>query len=297
MGRECPAADCEGYFKVKPGIGLSGPDLQCHCPYCGHSDIPDSFWTKEQVEYAKSIALREVADAISADLKSLEFDIKPKGHFGIGVSAKLQRGQPVPIRHYREQTLETNVTCHHCSLEYAVFGVFGFCPHCKEHNSLTILDGNFELIAKQLELATTLSDSNLERHLIEDALENCVSAFDAFAREAVRIRSSVSANPSQSHAISFQNLPLAVSRLQSLFGVDLKAVTNRNDWNIAHCSFMKRHLLAHRAGVIDQKYLDETGEPQELLGRRVSVKASDVKMLVPVLSGIATTLITLLPPP
>ena len=32
LGRECPQSDCEGYFKIKPGTGLSGENLPCHCP-------------------------------------------------------------------------------------------------------------------------------------------------------------------------------------------------------------------------------------------------------------------------
>jgi len=36
IGRECPVAECEGYFKLQPGTGLKGKNLPCHCPYCGH---------------------------------------------------------------------------------------------------------------------------------------------------------------------------------------------------------------------------------------------------------------------
>jgi hypothetical protein len=70
VGRECPNAECEGYFKLQPGTGLTGDDLDCVCPYCGHRGKPDQFWTKEQIEYAKSYTpnmptlLRPVFDAV-----------------------------------------------------------------------------------------------------------------------------------------------------------------------------------------------------------------------------------------
>ncbi len=51
VGRECPESECDGYFKIKPGTGLTGSDLPCNCPYCGHTDSHDRFWTKDQVEY------------------------------------------------------------------------------------------------------------------------------------------------------------------------------------------------------------------------------------------------------
>lgn len=123
MGRECPQKECEGYFKVKPGTGLSGADIPCHCPYCGHKDSPKTFSTKEQVAYAKSVVIRRAAEAITNDLKQLEFNHKPRGSFGIGISLKVERGTPLPIHHYREQQLETKVTCSGCTLQYAVFGV------------------------------------------------------------------------------------------------------------------------------------------------------------------------------
>jgi len=297
LGRECPEPDCEGYFKIKLGTGLKGPNLPCHCPYCGHTDSHNRFWTKDQLEYARSVALQKLTDAVRADLKSLEFEIKPRGLFGIGMSMKLKPGRPVPIRHYREQALETHVTCDGCTLEYAVFGVFGFCPDCRQHNSLTILTRNLELTRKQLTLAGTLEDAEFRQHIVEDALENCVSAFDGFARETCRVRSSKSSGPAKAESLSFQNLPRAAQRLQALFGVDLKSAVAVDDWTLAHLNFMKRHLTAHRSGVIDQQYLDETGEPSALLGRRVVVDAAHIATLADAVGRLGTTLIGLLPAP
>lgn len=34
VGRQCTKNDCNKYFKVKPGTGLSKP-TQAFCPYCG----------------------------------------------------------------------------------------------------------------------------------------------------------------------------------------------------------------------------------------------------------------------
>ena len=149
LGRECPIEDCLGYFKVKPGTGLTGPDLPCHCPYCGHAGASNTFFTSDQVEYAKSVALRQFSEAVRKDLKGFEFDHKPKGAFGIGISMKLKPGTPIPLHRYAEKELETYVTCDQCTLEYAVYGVFGFCADCGKHNSLQILHKNLDLVPKQ----------------------------------------------------------------------------------------------------------------------------------------------------
>ncbi len=101
-GRECPDSNCEGYFKIQFGTGLKGESIPCHCPYCGFKAPHDQFWTKEQIEYAKSVVMGKISEALYKDLKSLEFEYRPKGDFGMGMSLKVRQGRPVPIRYYRE---------------------------------------------------------------------------------------------------------------------------------------------------------------------------------------------------
>ena len=173
IGRECPVQECEGYFKVTFGTGLQGENLPCHCPYCGHIGKHDTFWTKEQVEYAQSVAIRKITDTVFKDLKSMEFESKPRGGFGIGFSLKVKPGRPVPIRYYREKQLETTVICENCSLKYAIYGVFAHCPDCGVHNSKQILYKNLELSAKEIDLANQ-ADDEMKELLLNDALENVV---------------------------------------------------------------------------------------------------------------------------
>lgn len=138
VGRECPVEECLGYFKITPGTGVKGPS-PFHCPYCGHAGEMKTFTTPDQIEYVRSVGIRQVLDAVHRDLKALEFDHKPSGPFGIGISMKVKEAAPRPIRYYREKQLETEVVCHNCTLKYAIYGVFGWCPDCGTHNSLQIL--------------------------------------------------------------------------------------------------------------------------------------------------------------
>ena len=91
-------------------------------------------------------------DWMVQELKKHEFNIPARGPFGIGVSMKIQPGSPHPIRYYREKKLETEVTCSGCTLQYAIYGVFGYCPDCGVHNSFQILQKNLELVAKELQI-------------------------------------------------------------------------------------------------------------------------------------------------
>lgn len=297
VGRECPQPECEGYFLLKPGTGLTGEDLPCHCPYCGHAGSPNDFTTKEQLAYLKSVAMRQITDAVRRDLKALEFNHPPRGAFGIGISMKLQPGRPVPIRVYREKALETFVTCAACTLEYAVYGVFGFCPDCRTHNSVQILERNLDLIRRQVVLASTLDDAALRRHLLDDALENCVSALDGFGREAIRVRALVSTNPAGCAGVPFQNLDKAAAAVTKLFGADLQAAVHPEVWAAAHQGFMKRHVVAHRAGVVDQSYLDQTHDREAVLGRLMPLTGDEIGAVADAVLQIGTALVAVLPPP
>lgn len=297
LGRECPAEDCLGYFKIKPGTGLSGQDLLCHCPYCGHTASPNSFWTKEQIEYAKSVVYQRFADAIRKDLKQFEFDHPPRGAFGIGISMKLQPGPLPPLRHYREQKLETDVVCDGCTVHYAVFGLFAYCPDCGIHNSRQVLQRNLALVARQLDLAESVEDDDLARHLVEDALENCVSSFDGFGRETCRVRASLSRNAERASNLSFQNLGKAAEAMRALFGVDLASAVSSEVWSQLARAFHKRHLLAHRSGIIDEKYVESSGDSGAIPGRRVIVTPAEVTEVAEILSGLGETMSRLLPHP
>jgi hypothetical protein len=281
IGRECPVKTCLGYFKITPGTGIKGP-APCYCPYCGHQGEQNTFFTPEQIEYARSIAIRSVLDAVHQDMKALEFDHKPQGMFGIGISMKVKESAPHPIHYYREKQLETKIICDKCTLNYAIYGVFGWCPDCGTHNSLQILSKNLELSKKELALAVT-ADADLAQHLIDDALENVVSAFDGFGRE---ICSQKSAD------IRFQNLSGARRRVQEAFGFDFADELSADSWMAACRIFEKRHLLAHKMGVIDADYVQKAKDPGAIVGRRVRVTKADVSLAIGLIETIGQRLFT-----
>jgi hypothetical protein len=292
LGRECPAPKCESYFKIQPGTGLPGKDLPCHCPYCGHTAAPNQFFTKAQIEYAKSVALNQLTGALLKDMKSLEFNHPPRGGFGIGISMTVT-GQPTPIRYYREQKLETEVVCDQCTLRYMIYGVFGYCPDCRVHNSRQILTKNLELVEKLLGVAET-QEFALAIALVENALEDCVSAFDGFGRETCRVFASKATKPEIAAEIRFQNVASARDRVRAQFGVDFSVGVTPAEWGHVLKAFQKRHLLAHKMGVVDEDYLSVTGDSRAVLGRKISINAPEVRELVAHLKVLGSELFRLL---
>ena len=252
VGRECLDKKCLGYFKISLGTGLTAP-APCHCPYCGHSGPANTFFTPDQLAFAKSIAMRQITDALRDDLRSLEFDRPPQGPFGIGFSLRLEPSIPHPIHYYREKQLETEVVCDKCTLRYAIYGVFGWCPGCGVHNSLQILTKNLDLAGKELVLAAA-AEADLAAHLIGDALENVVAAFDGFGRQICAQRAA---------EIQFQNLGGARRKVNEYFAFDFVDSLSQDDWEFARRMFQKRHLIAHKIGVIDDEYVKKPTIPQQ----------------------------------
>ena len=285
-GRECPQSDCEGYFKVEFGTGLEGNDLPCHCPYCGHTAAHDHFWTKEQVKYIESVVAREVTEAIHRDLKEMEFNLEPKGPFGIGFSLTFKPDSLLPIRHYREKQLETEVVCTKCTLHYSVYGVFAFCPDCGQHNSLQIFEKNIEVVAKMMDLAES-AERDLSKRLVENGLEDCVSVFDGFGREVCRVYARDATNCAILGRISFQNLEGAKRQLQEAYGIDLSSAVTAGEWESLVRAFQRRHLIAHRMGVVDQSYVANAADREAVVGRRILIKPDEVRDLLQLVGKLA----------
>jgi len=293
IGRECPARGCHGYFKVTPGTGLTGNNLPCFCPYCGFKAGNDRFFTREQIEYARSVGFNMLTTALLEDLREHEFDHRPVGPFGFGLSMKVE-GEPHPIEYYREKRLETEVVCDRCTLRYAIYGVFGFCPDCGAHNSLQILGKNLDLAGKKIVHAATV-DGELKDHLIGDALNNAVAAFDGFGRETCRVKTPPTTPPS-AKKLSFQNLAGARTNVLDLFGFDFALGVTATEWALACRGFKKRHLLAHKMSVIDEQYAKEADDPTAVVGRKVRIAPEEVVELYTVLRKLGAALVSGLNP-
>lgn len=278
-GRECP--ECEKYFKIKFGTGL--PDATgCHCPYCNHIGPQDEFWTKQQVEYAQSVALNKISGDLINSLQKMEMKPKRNQFVSIGIQVK---GRPTPITYYSEKELEEKVECEMCTLQYAIYGAFGYCPDCGTHNSKQIVEANFDLVLIILDLASS-AEEKIKLKLVENALEDCVSAFDGYAREHCS---------DKYNKISFQNIVAARNKIEKDIDVDIFEGLDSERRLFVNEQFQKRHLLAHKMRVIDEEYVKKVSGSPASIGRKVSISERDVRLLAETLVVIAGNLFNGLP--
>jgi len=273
-GRECPAPECEKYFKIQFGTGLEG-DVPCTCPYCGHRGPHDEFMTQDQIDYVKSVAVRHVSGMLHKELKKLER--RPKRNQFISIGVKV-RGSRTPLHYYSEKELEQIVVCDSCTLRYAIYGAFGFCPDCGQHNSDQILNANLAVAEKLLDLAQD-AESEVAAKLAENTLEDAVSAFDGFGRETCAVYADKSSDAAKAQKLSFQNIERAADQVSDLFSVNMRDGVSDDQWDFVLRCFQKRHVLAHKMGVIDDEYVRKTGASPSLVGRKVEITAEEARNL------------------
>ena len=125
FARECPA--CDGFFKVTPGTGLFD-GVQSYCPYCGYHGAADTFWTTEQIEYAKSVILNRVSGQFPQVLSEQEVAAKVNAPADEG-AARTTRG-PSPVVLQITAAAQVPIVCPQCTLKYAVYGPHTCCPDC-----------------------------------------------------------------------------------------------------------------------------------------------------------------------
>jgi len=279
MGRECPKEDCQGYFKIKLGTGIIGEGYnKCYCPYCGHESTQDYFFTKEQIEYAKSIAVRKIQKTLRTEIKKWDRNLRSStrnSFFKLRVDYKQSYH---PVAYYAEKELETHTVCESCTLEYAVYGKFAYCPDCGADNTLQILGANLDLVRKLLAQAEAEEDAEFQEYLVQNALEDVISSFDSFGRNCVNLFTKNTDN--EGVGISFQNIKKARDTIQDVFGFDFCDELKDEDWIRVEINFQKRHLISHNDGIIDDVYIQKTNDQFADVGRKVVVTPVEVEEML-----------------
>ena len=284
LGRECP--QCKKYFKVKPGTGLKTSD--CICPYCEHKSASGNFSTPDQIEYAKSIAVRQTLGPILEDfqrsLKSLEHS---SNEF---ISFKVEsHGFEFPIKYYTEKDLETEVLCDSCGLFFAVYGIFASCPDCSRLTSMSIFRKSLEASRKRLDVISKLQPDETELHevILMDALAAGVSSFDSLGKRLAReFPFSIPEKPRN----LFQNLDALEEALSKTLSTKLTDLITEDEYKKLYYLFQVRHISSHNFGEIDSDFVKKVNCDPKLIGTKPVVVKGDLVDFLDVIEKLGTAL-------
>ena len=67
--------------------------------------------------------------------------------------------------------------------------------------------------------------------------------------------------------------------------MDARSGWSEEDWQETVRMFQKRHLIAHKMGVVDREYVSRSGDRGVVVGRRVVIDADEIQRLADLLSS------------
>ncbi len=280
IGRECPK--CKDYFKVKSGTGL--PIQQHTCPYCNYTGNNNEFFTEDQIEYAKSVAIKKavgpILDSFHRSLKKLE--TSTRGRF-IQIKVRTS-GNVFNIKHYQEKILETNIICDSCGLNFSIYGVFSNCPDCGRLNAKVIFEKSIEVLKNKLKLSedSTLEPS-LKEDLLKDSLIGAISSFDSLGK-ILRVKHNTKflSNPKN----LFQNFLKLDESLNTYFGKNVKDYLSQPDSDFLFKMFQVRYIYEHNSGVIDDDFIRNLPQFTAQKGRKYKLNKNEIQQFLEKLSTL-----------
>ena len=286
IGRECPQEECGLYFKVRLGTGRDTEEFRC--PYCRIEGHLSHFCTQDQLEYARSMAVRELVEPMFRDFKR---DVErlnrrqPKGLIQLKFSVDYK---PASIQRYLEQQLETEVHCETCALEFSVYGVFASCPCCGQLNALKVLLNNLETARKKLQLFDEPSlDKELRQDFVKDALTGSVSAFDAYGKALMNSRPAMF---SKARPNLFQDVEGLNTYLRGHGTLRFEKTIGVVAWEDIKWFFQARHLYVHNAGVIDERFASKQPAFSHMIGRILPLDSEHLLQIIDELAELCREL-------
>jgi hypothetical protein len=302
LDKECPNSECLFQFKVHAEDWKQiFRDEAVFCPRCRYQAPARSWFTTEQVEHVHHQGIEHIrgllGGVLHADAQRFNRS-QPRGGFitmSLGVSAP--SGPPVVLPANSAEALRLDAHCEACRARYAVLGPAFFCPSCGSNSadryfdlslakvrakldSIGVVQGSLAGVGRREDAAHTVVS------LIETSISDCVTAFQ---RLCEMLYSSIPGVPMPQRNV-FQRLDQASELWEETIQFSYATALAPVDWNELKVLFQKRHLLVHQDGVVDQTYLDRSGDRAYSVGQRMVIKENDARQLLRIITDLADKL-------
>ncbi len=299
IDKQCPSEQCEFLFKVnEEDWSKLFKDEAVWCPMCRHEAPADQWFTKEQVEHAKSEALMVVKGEMNKALRSgaQKFNRTQPGNSFISMSMEVrggtQRTYTLPAK--AADVMQLEIQCDACSARFSVIGSAYFCPACGAnsvirtfHDSLRKIRAkrdSEETVRQALGEAVGKDEAELTcRSLRETCLSDGVTAFQKYCEGLYEPFGKAPFN-------AFQRIDEGSELWSSAIGQGYEAWLSAQELSSLKVLYQKRHILAHNEGVVDQRYIEKSGDAAYKPGQRLVVSKGDVEMLLSLLEELGSGL-------
>lgn len=294
LDRECPSEACEFEFKV---LGddwkdkISGEHVTC--PFCGHNADANKWFTQTQVKALQEAAAAQLASAIGGALKrdaQTWNRRQPRNSFIRMTMQVKDKPQHVFVPPEAADPMRFKITCPDCSCRYAVIGAAFFCPACGHNSADQLFGQSMQGIANVLDalahIRSAIPDKDVAettvRQSVEGGLQNAVTSFQRYA-ETLYAKCPSAPRPRRN---AFQNLSEGSMVWHGVSGKHYADYLTVDEVATLTKLFQQRHLLAHTGGIVDQHYIQRSGDTSYAVGQRVVVKDKSVRELLSVLQKL-----------
>ncbi len=290
FGRECPS--CHEPFQMhNDEYKALRDDLRLTCPYCGHGDDHGDFMTTEQGERARAAVAglgHQMVHAMVSNMLSETFGRRQPQPSNSLISIRMSYtpGSPPPIRELPEvveKEIRRIIECSTCHGHYAVFSASAFCPVCGPRPAAETVIDQIESARQALTMEDqlgadereTLRAAGVFERIAVDALGSVVSLFEVFAREQFALRVSDAESLTQGKGNVFQRLDDSAALFAEHAALDLVSLAGAERWTRLKRAFAQRHVLEHRGGIVDERFLGQVPDSGLRAGQRLVVRRQD----------------------
>ena len=300
LDKECPNEDCLFHFKIKDSswVGLAN-DAIITCPMCGHKAGIGSWFTRDQIAEAEAKAVASLHGSLNNALRSdaQSFNSRqPKDTF-ITMSMTVPAGHSsssdiiVPIE--AAEAMELEIICSQCLASFAVVGAAFFCPICGHNSAERMFDDSLRKIEVKMSSVETVRKAIEQtsgkdaaavatRSILESCLPDGVMAFQKFSES--QYSKIPGARPAPFN--SFQRLREGSGLWKEAVGKGYEDWLTPEELSRLNMLFQRRHLFAHSEGIVDAKYISNTGDMNYKEGQRLIVVGNDIQELARILSKL-----------
>lgn len=285
FGRQCP--ECERPFKLVAAEYKALPDdLILTCAYCGHEAGHGDYMTPQQRERAvagmHALAEQFLHQQVSDMLGSV-FGNSPRVRPGeSGVEMTYTPGSPPPVAalpSYVEERTVRSLQCAGCGNHYAVYGAAAFCPICGPRPSIDTVRESLAAARQTLQLEDALPTTMRQAmraegvfdQLAAHAVKSTVTLFEVYANDQFGRRVPTAAAVLRGRGNVFQRLDDADTVYRDQAGFAMSSLVSSDVWDRLRTLFAQRHVLVHRNGTIDQRYLDQVPSSRQRVGQQLVV--------------------------
>lgn len=307
MDRRCPAMTCNATFKV---LFDDWRDLVrdevVFCPICRGEAKATEWNTPSQDEHIEQVALAYVLGVIDTGLKESARDFNRKyGHGFISMTMSVKPGDvPAVIPIEAAEAMRQKFICEECCCRYSSIGAAFFCPACGHNSAPSGFEqtvGSIRTMMAAIPTMRSALEAGFDKDVAQDSVRQVVEnghgrLVGAFQRIAEALFQRLpQAGTFTARRNLFQNLPESSDLWRAATGKGYDDLLTPAELRELSILFQQRHLISHCDGIVDQKYIDITGDTTYRVGQRIVLKEDAVLELADLVTKLVGEIRKLVP--